>query len=101
MVYVGSRESSLYAVDALTGSTIWSFATGGSDVYAPAVSSDGKVVYIGSDVSFNLFAVDVVTGNSLYAVDAVNGSKIWSFTTDYTFFFQGSAAMVRWYTPGV
>ena len=69
VVYVGSGDNNLYAVDAVNGSKIWSFLTGNLVQSSPAVSSDGKVVYVGSD------------DTNLYAVDAVNGSKIWSFQT--------------------
>ena len=58
VVYVGSGDNSLYAVDAVTGSKISSFATGDEVTSSPALSSDGKVVYVGSG------------DNSLYAVDA-------------------------------
>merc|ERR1712195_451123 len=51
------------------GSKIWSFATGKYVDSSPALSIDGKVVYVGSD------------DNSLYAVNASTGSKIWSFAT--------------------
>merc|ERR1712166_912037 len=69
VVYVGSTDTSLYAVNASTGSKIWSFATRGSVGSSPTLSSDGKVVYIGS------------YDNNLYAVNALTGSKIWSFST--------------------
>ncbi|MGW4985906.1 outer membrane protein assembly factor BamB family protein, partial [Streptomyces mirabilis] len=53
-VYVGSRDSSLYAVDAATGRKRWSFLTGSAVSSSPAVV-DG-VVYFGS-VDGNLYAV--------------------------------------------
>merc|ERR1712195_381180 len=93
------------------GSKIWSFATGKYVDSSPALSSDGKVVYVGSG-DHNLYAVNASTGskiwsfatgdgvnsspalsidgkvvyigstdNSLYAVNALTGSKIWSFAT--------------------
>src|SRR5439155_13546852 len=46
VVYVGSEDHQLYAVDADTGSLRWSEATGGSITASPAVS--GGVVYGGS-----------------------------------------------------
>ena len=52
------------------GSMIWSFATGSAVQSLPAISSDGKVLYVGS------------YDNNLYAVDALTGSKIWSFATN-------------------
>merc|ERR1712195_351694 len=93
------------------GSKIWSFATGKYVDSSPALSSDGKVVYVGSG-DHNLYAVNASTGskiwsfatgdgvnsspalssdgkvvyigsydNNLYAVNALTGSKIWSFST--------------------
>merc|ERR1712195_139472 len=93
------------------GSKIWSFATGKYVDSSPALSSDGKVVYVGSG-DHNLYAVNASTGSkiwsfatgdgvdsspalsidgkvvyvgsdntSLYAVNALTGGKIWSFAT--------------------
>ena len=62
-------DYNLYAVDAVNGSEIWSFPTGSNVLSSPAVSSDGKVVFVGSN------------DNNLYTVDAVTGSKIRSFPT--------------------
>merc|ERR1711935_269130 len=57
------------AVNKTAGSKIWSFPTGNYVDSSPALSSDGKVVYVGSG------------DHSLYAVNALTGSKIWSFAT--------------------
>jgi eukaryotic-like serine/threonine-protein kinase len=67
MVYVGSFDRSLYAVDARTGAEIWSFPTGGS-VFSSPSASDG-LVYVGSG-----------DGN-IYALNARTGAKAWSFLT--------------------
>ena len=53
----------------MNGRKIWSFATGDAVSSSPALSRDGKVVYVGS------------WDKSLYAVNALNGSKVWSFAT--------------------
>ncbi len=47
MVYAGSQDKNVYALDALSGKLIWKFATGGSIEDSPAVA-DG-LVYIESD----------------------------------------------------
>jgi hypothetical protein len=57
IVYVGSIDNSLYAVDAADGSEVWSF-TAGNNIYSSPTVADG-IVYVGS------------ADNSLYAVDAV------------------------------
>jgi outer membrane protein assembly factor BamB len=106
VVYVGSDDGNVYALDAKTGANLWSFATGGG-ASSPAVV-DG-VVYVGSDDD-NLYALDAATGNELwsfatgsyvesspavangivyvgsdddnvYAIDAKTGAKRWTFTT--------------------
>ncbi|MFI8930724.1 PQQ-binding-like beta-propeller repeat protein [Streptomyces sp. NPDC053474] len=54
VVYVGSDDDNLYAVDAATGKKRWTFPTGHSVGSSPAVA-DG-VVYFGSNDN-NLYAV--------------------------------------------
>jgi outer membrane protein assembly factor BamB len=65
-VYVGSTDDNVYALNATTGATVWSFATGGEVESSPAVVNG--VVYVGSD-----------DGN-VYALNATNGTEKWSFT---------------------
>jgi outer membrane protein assembly factor BamB len=60
----------LYALDARTGTKLWSFATGNSMIESSPAVANG-VVYVGS--------VD----HSLYALDARTGTKLWSFATGY------------------
>jgi len=57
VVYVGSNDKSLYAVNTADGSKKWAFATGSVVRSSPTLSADGRVVYVGSD------------DNSLYAVN--------------------------------
>eukprot|EP00947_MAST-08B_sp_MAST-8B-sp1_P000433 g433.t1 len=69
VVYVGSNDNSLYAINATDGSKLWSYKTGNRVTSSPALSTDGKVVYVGSN------------DNSLYAINAADGSKLWSYET--------------------
>lgn len=69
VVYVGSRDNNLYAVDAFTGQKKWHFPTGGEVWSSPTVVND--VVYVGSGSG----------DKNLYAVDAGTGKKKWSFPT--------------------
>lgn len=67
VVYVGSDDHRVYALDAAAGSELWSFATGDAVHSAPTVA-DG-VVYVGSN------------DNRLYALDAATGNMLWSHDT--------------------
>ncbi|WP_200307870.1 serine/threonine-protein kinase [Streptomyces adelaidensis] len=107
VVYVGSNDHNLYAVDATTGEQRWKFRTNDRVGSPPAVA--GGVVFVGSGDG-NLYAVDAATGvrrwtfptggtvvskpavaggvvyigsvdKSLYAVDAATGKRRWRFRT--------------------
>lgn len=67
IVYFGSSDGNLYALDAQTGSLRWKFKTGGIIHSSPALF-DG-VVYIGSWDTY------------LYAIDAKTGEQKWKFKT--------------------
>jgi len=67
VIYVGSDDNNLYAIDAVTGHQIWKFSTRGPVPSTPAI--DSGVVYFGS-----------YDGN-FYAVDAQTGRRKWKFTT--------------------
>jgi eukaryotic-like serine/threonine-protein kinase len=69
VVYFGSRDSHLYAVNAATGEKIWAFQTGSWVESSPAVV-DG-IVYFGCNDS------------NLYAVDAKTGTELWRFKSVY------------------
>ena len=59
----------LYALNAADGSKKWSLETGGDVNSSPALSKDGKVVFVGS------------TDYKLYAIDVANGTKKWDWDT--------------------
>jgi outer membrane protein assembly factor BamB/formylglycine-generating enzyme required for sulfatase activity len=63
IVYVGSCDGNVYAIDAATGAEKWKFATGGK-VSGSAAVADGTV-YIASEAG------------KLFALDAANGSLKW------------------------
>jgi eukaryotic-like serine/threonine-protein kinase len=67
IVYFGSSDGNLYAVDALTGKKKWSFKTNGI-VHSSSALYEGKV-YFGSWDTF------------LYALDAKTGKLAWKFET--------------------
>ena len=67
LVYVGSTDGSLYALDRLTGALRWKFGTRSRVSSSPAVSN-GLVYFCSYDGNF-------------YAVDAANGKLRWKFQT--------------------
>jgi outer membrane protein assembly factor BamB len=54
VVYVGSNDNNLYALNATTGAKVWNYTTGGSVYSSPAVANG--VVYVGSQ-DHNLYAL--------------------------------------------
>src|SRR6266566_3849282 len=67
IIYFGSLDKSLYALDARSHSIRWNFQTGGAVESTPAVVNG--VVYVGS------------YDHSVYALDVRTGHKLWSFAT--------------------
>ena len=67
VVYFGSGDHNVFALDAQTGALKWKFATADVVHASPAVS--GGVVYIGS------------WDRHLYALDAQTGAMLWKFQT--------------------
>lgn len=67
VVYAGSDDHSVYALDAASGQLLWSYETGGTIRSTPTVAHG--VVYVGSSDSH------------VYALDAGSGGLIWRFNT--------------------
>jgi eukaryotic-like serine/threonine-protein kinase len=67
MVYFGSGDGNVYALDAANGSLKWKFATGDVVHSSPAIA--GGTLYIGSWDSY------------LYALDTTTGKEKWRFKT--------------------
>ncbi|MGE5214422.1 MAG: PQQ-binding-like beta-propeller repeat protein, partial [Nitrospirota bacterium] len=68
VIYFGSDDGNVYAVDAVTGHQIWKHVTNGPVPSTPAIA-DGTV-YIGS------------YDGRLYALNARTGAAKWKFATD-------------------
>jgi outer membrane protein assembly factor BamB len=68
VVYVGSNDSYLYALDALTGALVWKAATGGAINSSPTLA--GGAVYVGSEDSY------------VYAFNAGTGALKWKYFAD-------------------
>ncbi len=68
MLFIGSSDQNLYALDRLTGSLAWKFHTESSIASSPAVANG--IVYFGS------------FDGAFYAVDAAQGTLKWKFVTE-------------------
>jgi outer membrane protein assembly factor BamB len=105
VVYFGSDDGNLYALNASTGAELWSFKTGSNVISSPAVANG--VVYVGSNDG-NVYALNATTGaklwslfaggvisspavangvvyigadNSVYALNGTTGAPLWSYRT--------------------
>jgi outer membrane protein assembly factor BamB len=67
VVFVGSWDSKVYALNASSGALIWSYKTGGYLYSSPAVA--GGVVYVGSN------------DDKVYALNATTGKLVWKYPT--------------------
>lgn len=74
VLYVGSDDGNLYALNASTGALKWSFPTGGPVQSSPAVS--GGLVFVGT----NNCTITCQYGDSLVALTTA-GAVAWSFPT--------------------
>ena len=59
VVYIGSKDHTLYALNARTGEKFWSYTTGGAIISSPTVVNG--IVYVGSNdrslYAFNHLAI--------------------------------------------
>ena len=76
VVYTGSNDKNVYALNAATGVKIWNYTTEGP-VFSSAAVANG-IVYIGS--GYGNIQTQVYRG-TVYALDAATGAKIWNFDT--------------------
>jgi outer membrane protein assembly factor BamB len=68
VVFVGSGDNNVYALNAMTGTQVWNYTTSSPVNWAsPAVA--GGVVYVGSN------------DGKVYALNATTGTKMWDYTT--------------------
>jgi outer membrane protein assembly factor BamB len=54
IVYIGSCDHNVYALDAMTGGVAWSFLTGDAVDSSPTIVND--IVYVGSN-DHNIYAI--------------------------------------------
>ncbi|MFD2516429.1 outer membrane protein assembly factor BamB family protein [Salinimicrobium flavum] len=67
VVYIGSEDHFLYAIDAANGAVKWKYQTKGPVNSTPAVAQ-GKVMFLSYDGNF-------------YALDQTDGKVVWTFKT--------------------
>jgi len=67
VVYVGSNDNNVYALNASTGALRWQYTAGAATPSSPAVAKG--VVYAGS------------YDNNVYALNASTGALLWRYTT--------------------
>jgi outer membrane protein assembly factor BamB len=78
VVYFGSDDHNVYALNASTGAQLWNYTTGGEVLSSTAVANG--MVYIGS-----------VDGN-VSALNASTGVRLWSYPTGGSGVFSPSVA---------
>jgi len=82
ILYVGSQDKNVYAIDSGSGNLIWKFQTNGTIESSPAVAN-GKV-FIGSDDGY------------VYCLDSYSGNLIWKrFVNGDLPITSGAAVMLR------
>ncbi|MGE5637413.1 MAG: PQQ-binding-like beta-propeller repeat protein [Chloroflexota bacterium] len=82
ILYIGSQDKNVYAIDAWSGTLIWNFTTAGTIESSPAVV-DGKV-FVGSDDGY------------IYCLDAQKGDILWKrFVNGDSPVTSGAAVMLR------
>ena len=70
-IYLASMDHSIYSINPETGQVYWNTGElGGALVGTPAISEDGKTLYVGT------------FGNEMIAISAENGNVIWRAPTD-------------------
>jgi ribosomal protein L40E len=67
VVYVGSDDCNVYALNAAMGTLVWKYTTGSGASSCPAVANG--VVYVGSG------------DGKVYALNAATGTLVWNYTT--------------------
>ena len=68
LVYVGSMDHNVYAINAITGRLVWNFKASDGILISSPVFDEG-IIYIGS------------YDQNLYALDAATGRLVWKFPT--------------------
>jgi outer membrane protein assembly factor BamB len=74
LVYFGSMDFYIYALDCVTGKLVWKFKTDGKLACNSAESDDeGRIIYMGA-LSGSFYAIEAKTGNLLWKFKAGSGA---------------------------
>ncbi|MCS7119765.1 MAG: PQQ-binding-like beta-propeller repeat protein [Nitrososphaerota archaeon] len=76
VVYVGSNDGCLYALNLTNGKMIWKFQTAGNVTAEPAVA-DGRVYFLSTETPPNLYCLEAATGKRLWNYSAIYGGAIY------------------------
>jgi len=77
VLFVGSYDKNLYALDAFTGKEIWRYTTGGEIFSTPALAEvDGQSLLFFGSAERVLYALDAASGNRVWAYQIVD----WRYT---------------------
>jgi outer membrane protein assembly factor BamB len=83
VVYVGSDDTFLYAIDATTGKERWKFDAAAPMSSGPVVANG--IVYVGANPFNGINSSGTPAGaGGLYAVEAASGTQVWLFTISPT-----------------
>lgn len=102
VLYIGSDDGNLYALDAGSGSLRWKFNTGGSVRSSPALA-DG-VVYVGSGDGY-MYAIDSATGvlkwkyrfyNAVNSNPVVSGGVVYFNCADKLYALNAATGALKW-----
>jgi outer membrane protein assembly factor BamB len=77
IVYVGSCNGMMYALNAASGTQVWNYTCGGQVWSSPAVANG--IVYVGS------------TNGNVYALNVATGALVWKYTTGRAVAFSSPA----------
>ncbi len=66
ILFIGSNDNNLYAIDANTGKSVWTFKSNGRIISSPLVFE--QVVFVGSEDK-KLYAIDIISGKVKWATD--------------------------------
>lgn len=102
LVYIGSDDGNLYAIEAATGVQRWKFGTGGAIRSSPTLAAG--TIYVGSGDG-NLYAIDSATGllkwnhrfgQPVYSCPTVSGGAVYVYCAANLVSLDTATGSVKW-----